>query len=80
MAIPSAWHSRKPTWTVAVLMVAVGGGAVALTAGCGVLVARRLAGARRDATAAVVLALLALVLAIAAGAEAPVAKLYVLML
>ena len=81
-AITAAEQSAggPPTWTVAVLMVAVGGGAVALTAGCGVLVARRLAGARRDATAAVVLALLALVLAIAAGAEAPVAKLYVLML
>ena len=81
-AITAAEQSAggPPPWTVAVLMVAVGGGAVALTAGCGVLVARRLAGARRDVTAAVVLALLALVLAIAAGAEAPVAKLYVLML
>ena len=81
-AIAAAEQSAggPPPWTVAVLMVAVGGGAVALTVGCGVLVARRLAGARRDVTAAVVLALLALVLAIAAGAEAPVAKLYVLML
>ena len=81
-AIAAAEHSAggPPPWTVAVLLVAIGGGAVALTVVCGVLMARRLAGARCDVTAAVVLALLALALAVVAGAEAPVAKLYVLML
>ena len=69
-----------PPWTIALLMVAVGGGAVAVLVGSGVLIAHRLAGARRDATAAVVLVLLALALAIVSGAEAPVAKLYVLLL
>ena len=70
--------SGPPAWVVVSLMVVVGGLCGTFGVVCSVLAARVLTVAyRREATAVIMLVLTAFVIAIVAGAEAPIGKLWV---